>query len=138
MKTVAGSSGTGRRHSHHDVSRPVVWLAAVLVVRDGIVIIITAAAAATAVAVPLVHTAVVAAAVAAAAYDVQRQEQRGRPISRTTADHAAGRCGAGPSGLDWRGHRGDYKIIFSKVLYPKSRHKVYVTLKHQIKYLCNM
>lgn len=89
MKTAAGSTGTGRRHSLHrcrHVGRRPVRLAAVFVV---LVVIAAAAASATAADddVATGHAAVVAPTVAAAAVDVQRwrQERDDRPrIAWTT------------------------------------------------------
>lgn len=95
MKTAAGSTGTGRRHSLH-FCRHVgcsVRLAAVFVV------LFVAATANDDVAPG--HAAVVAPTVAAAADDVQRpQEHDGRPIARTNARHHRLRRPRPPTGLD--------------------------------------
>lgn len=88
MKTVAGSTGTGRRHSLHrcrHVGRRPVRLAAMFVI-----FVVIAAAAAVDDDVSSGHAAVVAPTIATAANHVQRkwwpQEHNGRPrISARTA-----------------------------------------------------
>jgi len=104
MKTAAGSTGTGRRHSLHrcrHVGRRPVRLAAVFVV---LVVIATTAAVDDDVSPG--HTAVVAPTVAAAADDVQRQRWPQEHycscprISRTAACLFGHRRPRPPTGLD--------------------------------------
>jgi len=103
MKTAAGSTGTGRRHSLHrcrHVGRRPVRLAAVFVV-----LVVIAASAATDDDVAAYHAAVVAPTVAAAADDVQRQPQEHDDRSRiawTAARHFRFRHTRPPTGLGVR------------------------------------
>lgn len=107
MKTAAGSTGTGRRHSLHrcrHVGRRPVRLAAVFVVL--VVVAATASATAADDHVATGHAAVVAPTVAAAADDVQRrrQERDDRPRIAWTATSRVSRFRRSrpPTGLDVR------------------------------------